>query len=565
MDLLSHLKKIFSESQLSAFPETVSAIEIATSGHADYQCNSAMKLAKILQKPPRQIAEQLVLESKKYDTEKAIEKLEIAGPGFINIHVSSDFLIRELTRIKDDPRLGIPPLAARKVIIDFSSPNTAKEMHVGHLRSTIIGDCLARCLEFFGLNTLRLNHIGDFGTSFGMLVAYLRKFQQAIFSGSDNCTLTSLMGWYKASKELFDKDEAFKKSAQLEVVRLQQKEPDSLKCWEMISAISRKAYQEIYDLLDVKLVERGESYYGPYLSDIVKELKKNNLITFSDGAECLFLEGFKNREGDLLPLMVQKSDGGYTYDTTDLASIRHRIFDEQGDWLIYVTDAGQAIHFQMIFAAAEKAGWLNPSRTRVDHVPFGLVLGNDGKKFRTRSGETEKLIDLIDAAIKRAEALLKERGEPTTIAPILGINAIKYADLSVSRTSDYHFSYEKMLQFEGNTAAFLMYSLVRALSIMKRASSSEEAPITLSHPSERALALHLLRFHETLTTLLDELYPHRLSDYLYHLAEKFNAFFRDCRVIGAPEESSRLQLCDLVAKTLGRGLNLLGLKTVEKM
>lgn len=555
MRLLENISKKFTSAIAAAFPDIqVDAEVTVTTSEAfgDYQCNSAMKLAKELKLSPRHVAASIVQHY------KGEGRLEIAGPGFINLHLPADFLEGLLLPRVKDPRLGIERVSSSRVVIDFSSPNTAKEMHVGHLRSTIIGDSIARMLEFFGYDVLRLNHIGDYGTAFGMLIAYIKDL------GAHNFTLTDLVAWYKASKELFDQDESFKKRAQLEVVALQAQEAEALYLWEKICEISRKAYQEIYDLLDIHLVERGESFYGPYLADVVQDLEKKGLITLSQGAKCLFLDGFKNRDGESLPFMVQKSDGGYNYDTTDIAAIRHRIQDENANWLIYVTDAGQATHFAMLFAAAERAGYLNPT-VRADHVPFGLVLGSDGKKFRSRSGDTEKLLDLINAAITKAADILHARGGDPSIAKALGLNAIKYADLSIQRTSDYHFSYDKMLQFEGNTAAFLMYSYVRARSILNRCQGDQTAAITLSHPSERALGLHLLRFHETLFAALDELLPHRLAEYLYHLSEKFNAFFRDCQVAGSCEEKSRLQLCYMTARTLGLGMSLLGLKTVERM
>lgn len=556
MKLITSIKQKFGLALKAAFPEIDAEVEVTATANAsfgDYQCNSAMKLAKLLKLPPRAVAEALV----KYFPGN--ERLEIAGPGFINLFLSENFLAEQLTVIKSDPRLGIEKAPSQKVVIDFSSPNTAKEMHVGHLRSTIIGDCLARMLEFLGYNVLRLNHVGDFGTSFGMLIAYMREFDPQEF------TLQDLMVWYKASKERFDNDETFKKKAQREVVSLQQENADSVAYWLKICEISRKAYQEIYDLLDIRLLERGESFYGPFLSDVVQDLESRALVTLSGGAKCIFLDGFKNREGQSLPLMIQKSDGGYNYDTTDMAAIRHRLQVEKADWLIYVTDSGQATHFDMVFAAAEKAGYLDRQKVRIDHVPFGLVLGSDGKKFRTRSGETEKLIDLIHAAVHKAEGILRERGSDLANGSILGLNAIKYADLSVVRTSDYHFSYDKMLQFEGNTAAFLMYAYVRAVSIIKRCGPVMSGSIVIKEPTERTLALCLLRFHEALASTVEELLPHRLCDYLFHLAEEFHAFFRDCHVEGSDFKESRLHLCDLTARTLALGMSLLGLKTVERM
>jgi len=449
-------------------------------------------------------------------------------------------------------------------------------MHVGHLRSTIIGDCLARLFEFLGHDVLRLNHIGDWGTAFGMLIAYMKEQAPDVLTGKKDTDLTHLVGWYKASKQLFDMDPAFKKKSQLEVVALQGGDPESLKAWHIICDISSRAYQQIYDLLDVKLIERGESFYNPMLADTVADLEKKGLITISDGAKCVFVEGFQNREGNLLPLMVQKSDGGYNYDTTDMATIYHRIHDEKGDRLIYVTDSGQSVHFQMIFKVAEMAGYLDPKKVKVDHVPFGLVLGPDGKKFKTRSGDTEKLIDLLTTAIDHADKILQERSpelsekERHHLAHALGIGAIKYADLSCNRTGDYVFSYDRMLRFEGNTAAYLMYSYVRVAGIKRKVNVNVETilkseSIRLEHPSEISLGVHLSQFGEALENVSRDLLPNRLTDYLYALAEKFNAFFRDCRVEGSPEQNSRLLLCEAVARTMKQGLDILGVQTVDRM
>ena len=542
-------------------------------GH--YQCNSAMKLTKLLSLPPRKIAEEI---NKHLDlTDGSIKKIEIAGPGFINIFLDPLFLSRNVNRVLLDTHLGIPQLKDKqRLIIDFSSPNVAKEMHVGHLRSTIIGDCLARVFEFLGYDVIRYNHIGDWGTSFGMLIAFIKNEVLEEISNNQKPNLQQLMHWYKLSKKKFDEDEGFKQTAQLEVVSLQKGNEESLKIWEMICDISRKAYQEIYDLLQVRLIERGESFYNSILKQVVDDLESKGLVEISDGAKCIFLEGYQNREGQRLPLMIQKSDGGYNYDTTDMAAIYQRIKIEKADQLIYVTDAGQATHFQMIFDAAEKAGYLDRNKVRVNHVPFGLVLGSDGKKFRTRSGETEKLIDLLTTAIQKADGILKERNpemnesERMRIAKILGLNAIKYADLSSNRISDYTFSYDRMLRFEGNTAAFLLYSYVRILGIKRKVnidveSLFETTHIQLNHPSEISLGLHLLRFQETLEILTQDLCPNRLTDYLYQLAEKFNIFFRDCRVEGSLEQNERLLLCEATAQVLKKGLNLLGLETLEQM
>lgn len=541
-------------------------------GH--YQCNSALRLSKLLKMNPREVAQKIIdaLEQK-----ERFLKVEIAGPGFINLTFSSLFLSKELQNLIQDPLLGaVAPSKKEKVIVEFSSPNVAKELHVGHLRSTIIGDCLARLFEFLGYDVLRLNHLGDWGTQFGMLIAYMLECAPLVLSGKEKTDLPALMGWYRAAKQRFDEDPLFKKRAQLEVVRLQSQEPEAMRAWQKICEISRMGYEEIYDLLGVRIVERGESFYNPYLADVVKELESKHLIQVSDGAKCLFLEGFQNRDGDPFPLMVQKSDGGYNYDTTDLAAVRYRIFVDQADRIICVTDLGQSLHFQMIFAAAKKAGWTEERKVALDHVGFGLVLGADGKKFKTRSGDTEKLIDLLHEAIDRARIILKERtpdiehADCERLAKVLGIGAVKYADLSSSRTKDYTFSYDKMLRFDGNTAVFLLYSFVRIRGIQRKTKANmgqilANTTISLGHPSEIALGLHVRRFGEVLANLEVDLTPNRLTDYLYVLAEKFNAFFRDCRVEGSEEEKTRLLLCEITARVLGQGLHILGLQTVDKM
>ncbi len=579
--LISQLQQQFTDAILVAYPvlgeaSEALAAEVTQStqdSFGDYQCNMAMKLAKPLKQNPRQVAERII---EKLDR-TLLSKVEIAGPGFINITVAPSYLNEQINALVSDPRLGIDkPDHPQKIIVEFSSPNTAKELHVGHLRSTIIGDCLARLFEFLGHDVLRLNHVGDWGTAFGMLIAYMKDQVPEVFTGKQSTDLTHLVQWYKASKQRFDTDEDFKQRSRLEVVKLQGGDADSLHAWHMICDISRKAYQEIYDLLNVRIEERGESFYNPMLADVVADLEQKGLITVSEGAKCVFLEGFQNREGNPLPLMVQKSDGGYNYDTTDMAAIRHRCEVEKADRIIVITDAGQALHFALVFKAAEKAGYYNPQQCEVNHVTFGMVLGPDGKKFRSRSGDTEKLIDLLIAAVQKADEILQERSPELdeearqALAKALGIGAIKYADLSSHRQGDYTFSYDRMLRFDGNTAAFLMYAYVRVNGIKRKVGLNVEtligkSQIVITHPSELALALHLMRFHETLDLVATDLLPNRLTEYLFALAEKFNAFFRDCRVEGTPEQDSRLLLCELVARTMKQGLDLLGISTVDRM
>ena len=577
MDTLIHVLQKQAQNALKAAVGQDVQPEITPStqpqfGH--YQCNNALKLAKELKTNPREVAQKII---DAWKGSPMISKMEIAGPGFINIFLDPAFISTEINKVLHDARLGVPlPHPRQRIIVEFSSPNIAKELHVGHLRSTIIGDSLARLFEFLGHDVLRLNHIGDWGTQFGMLIAYMREHAPEVLEGKKQTDLVSLMQWYRASKKCFDEDPEFKKRAQLQVVKLQGGDEVSLAAWTMICDISRKAFQEIYKLLDVKLVDRGESFYNPFLPEVVADLEKRGIITISDGAKCIYLDGFIGRDDKPLPMIIQKSDGGYNYDTTDMAAIRHRIEVEKADRIIYVTDAGQSLHFQMLFKAAEKAGYLDPKKVRVDHVPFGVVLGSDGTKFKTRSGDIEKLIDLLYEAVKQAKAILHERipdlpeKELNHTAEILGIDAVKYADLSSHRIKDYMFSYERMLRFEGNTAAFLLYAYVRTQSIKRKvgkdmAALLEKDKIVLEHPTEIDLALHLRRFGETLESVAEELLPNRLAEYLYTLAEKFHAFFRDCRVEGSPQEDSRLLLCEATGRILHKGLEILGLKTLEKM
>ncbi|MEC7839900.1 MAG: arginine--tRNA ligase [Chlamydiota bacterium] len=578
---IKQLDSLFLQATLKAFPELKEqnnfSIELTQStqekfGH--YQLNSAMRLTKLLKLPPRKIAEKII---EHLPNDAPIGKTEIAGPGFINITLTDEYITDGVRSMGQDPHLSIDlPSHPQKVVIDFSSPNIAKELHVGHLRSTIIGDSLARLYEFLGHDVLRLNHIGDWGTSFGMLIAYLKEEEPEILTGKKETDLSSLVNWYKAAKQKFDEDPAFKKRSQKEVSTLQGGDKEALNAWRIICEISAKAYREIYAILDVKITDRGESFYNPMLPEVIKDLEQKDLITVSNNAKCIFLDGFQNREGDPLPMIIQKSDGGYNYATTDMAAMKHRTQKEKADRIVILTDAGQKMHFEMLVQAAEKVGYLDKKKVHFDHITFGLVLGPDGKKFKTRSGETEKLIDLLTTAIQKADEILCERSpdmdetERKTLAKALGIGAVKYADLSCHRTGDYTFSYDRMLRFEGNTAAYLMYSYVRIAGIKRKANADikkikNKATIELKHPSEIELGLHLMRFGESLNLVAEDLTPNRLTDYLYGLAEKFNAFFRDCRVEGSPEQDSRLLLCEVVARTMKQGLDILGVQTVDRM
>lgn len=586
-NLISLVQEMASRAIVRAFPDVeadpnlmlAEVIHSTQPQFGHYQCNSALKIAKMLKKSPREVAQAIIdhLEKTTPEGTPLLASVEVAGPGFINMTLDPAYLGEQVEACLVDPRLGVYlPLQKQRVVVEFSSPNVAKELHVGHLRSTIIGDCLARVMEFLGHDVLRLNHIGDWGTQFGMLITYMTEEHPEVLRGQKTVELSDLMKWYRESKVRFDNDPSFKKKAQLRVVALQGGDEETLEAWRKICAISRTAFAEIYRVLDVAIVERGESFYNPLLPKIVAELEKKGLIKISDGAKCIFMDGFVNREGEPLPMIVQKSDGGYNYDTTDMAALWHRLHKENAERIIIVTDAGQSLHFQMIFKAAELAEYYDPQRIRLDHVPFGVVLGADGKKFKTRSGETEKLIDLLTEAIDRARAIMAERIPDATpeeiekMAHILGIDAVKYADLSCHRVKDYVFSYERMLKFEGNTAAFLLYAYVRVQGIKRKIGKPIEPMIgtvhlAIEHPSEIALALHLRQFGEAIEMIDRELLPNRLCDYLYNLAEKFHAFFRDCRVEGDEKEESRLLLCEATGLVLQKGLSLLGLRTLDRM
>ena len=545
----------------------------------DYQSNVAMSLGKKLQQKPRAIAEQLVSHLQINDI---CEPPEIAGPGFINLTLKPTYLETQLGAMQADSRLGVATAEhPQKVVIDFSSPNIAKEMHVGHLRSTIIGDSIARILEFRGHNVLRLNHVGDWGTQFGMLIAYLKEVYPEALTTADALDLGDLVSLYKKAKVRFDEDETFRESARQEVVRLQAEDEDSLHAWQLLCDQSRREFQVIYNLLDINLNERGESFYNPLLGDVIADLDSQELLEEDAGAKCVFLEGFTNKAGDRLPLIVQKSDGGYNYATTDLAALRYRVQEDSADRIIYVTDAGQSNHFAQVFQVAKRAGWL-PENVEVVHVPFGLVQGEDGKKLKTRSGETVRLRDLLDEAIARsrqdlATRLAEEGREETAefianVAQVVGISAVKYADLSQNRTSNYIFSYDKMLALQGNTAPYLLYAYVRVQGISRKGNIDFEklgkaAKVVLTEDTELGLGKHLLQLSEVLQEVEKDLLPNRLCQYLFELSQKFNQFYDQCPVLQAeePQRTSRLVLAHLTAQTLQLGLSLLGISVLERM
>lgn len=544
----------------------------------DFQANVAMSLAKPLGKAPRAIAEQIL---QHLDVTQLCEPPQIAGPGFINLKLKTEYLAAQLAAMQTDERLGVAPVKnPQRIIVDFSSPNIAKEMHVGHLRSTIIGDSIARILEFQGHDVLRLNHVGDWGTQFGMLITYLKEVAPQALTTADAIDLGDLVAFYKQAKQRFDEDEAFRETSRLEVVKLQSGDADSRRAWQLLCDQSRREFQIIYNLLDICITERGESFYNGLLPDVVKDLQETGLLVKDDGAQCVFLEGFTNKEGNPLPLIVQKSDGGYNYATTDLAALRYRIQQDHADRIIYVTDAGQANHFAQVFQVAKRAGWL-PETVQIIHVPFGLVQGEDGKKLKTRSGETVRLKDLLDEAVERSHADLEsrivaeERQETPEfidhVAQTVGISAVKYADLSQNRTSNYIFSFDKMLALNGNTAPYMLYAFVRVQGISRKGSIDftklDDIKIVLQAETEFALAKHLLQLDEIIDEVSQDLFPNKLCQYLFELSQKFNQFYDRCPVLQAaePDRTSRLALCDLTARTLKLGLSLLGIPVLERM
>jgi arginyl-tRNA synthetase len=545
----------------------------------DYQANVAMGLSKKLGQQPRQIAQSIV---DNLDVSEICAAPQIAGPGFINFTVKPSYLATWLQAMQSDSRLGVPVAdKTQRVIVDFSSPNIAKEMHVGHLRSTILGDCIARVLEFRGHDVLRLNHVGDWGTQFGMLILYLREAYPQALTTADALDLGDLVVLYKQAKQRFDTDPQFQAAARTEVVKLQAQDPDTIKAWNLLCNQSRREFQIIYDRLNINLTERGESFYNPYLAAVVDDLKATGLLVESDGAQCVFLDGYTNRDGNPLPLIVQKTDGGYNYATTDLAAIRYRIQTDKADRIIPITDAGQADHFAQVFQVAKLANWI-PEHVEITHVPFGLVLGEDGKKIKTRSGEAIKLKELLDEAVDRfrndLESRLAEDSRQETpefianSAKIVGLSAVKYSDLSQNRTSNYVFSFDKMLALQGNTAPYMMYAYVRVRGISRKGgidfeSLGANAPIILNEELELTLAKHLLQFGAIISEVERDLLPNRLCQYLFELSQKFNQFYDKHSVLQAEEplRTSRLVLCDLTAKTLQLGLDLLGIPVLERM
>lgn len=573
------LVTLFNTAIQTAFPDAGVEAAVAQCNQpkfGDYQCNNAMALFGRMKgkegapKNPRAVAEAIVAAVPENDI---IQEMSLAGPGFINIKLNVPWLTARMMNMLKNGIGSWAPAVKKRVVVDFSSPNVAKEMHVGHLRSTIIGDTLCKLLEFCGADVVRLNHIGDWGTQFGMLIQHMKE------NDSTSTEVSDLMELYRAAKGRFDAEDDFKTRSREAVTALQSGDPESIAKWEIICDASRKEFQALYDRLGVKITERGESFYNPMLQDAVKDLQACGVVEESDGAQVSWVDGKK------VPLIVQKSDGGFGYASTDLAAVRHRVETEKAEWVIYVTDVGQAEHFEMVFATARKAGWLptDPKATpKVSHVGFGLVLGDDGKRFRTRSGDLVRLVELLDEAKARCAVAIREREaekpeeerfseeEIDAAASAMGYGACKYFDLKNQRLTNYKFSYDQMLSLQGNTAVYLLYALARIYSIQRKCGKDikeliANSELKLEHEKEKALALKVARFPEALEEALAELMPNRITEYQYELSQLWSEFYTECKISGSEEEASRLLLAEATARTFQQCFELLGIQKLDRI
>ncbi|MBC3995085.1 arginine--tRNA ligase [Morganella morganii] len=539
----------------------------------DYQANGVMAAAKKMGMPPRQLAEKVI---ELLDLDGIAEKTEIAGPGFINIFLSPVWLTAQLETALADDKLGLTPVEPMTIAIDYSAPNVAKQMHVGHLRSTIIGDAAARTQEYLGHKVIRCNHVGDWGTQFGMLIAYLEKMQN---EDAGDMALADLEAFYREAKKHYDEDEVFAERARGYVVKLQGGDEYCRTMWRKLVDITMQQNQETYNRLNVTLTEddvMGESLYNDMLPGIVSDLMNRGIAEESEGAIVVYLDEFKNKEGEPMGVIIRKKDGGYLYTTTDIACAKYRHDVLHADRVLYYIDSRQHQHLMQAWTIVRKAGYIPESMT-LEHHMFGMMLGKDGKPFKTRAGGTIRLSDLLDEAVERAEKLIREKNsdmpedELKQLAEVVGIGAVKYADLSKSRTTDYIFDWDNMLAFEGNTAPYMQYAYTRVASVFKRADIDADSltqPIILTDDRERQLAARLLQFEETITAVAREGLPHMMCSYLYDLAGLFSGFYEHCPILAAESEElrqSRLKLALLTQKTLKAGLDTLGIGTVEKM
>lgn len=557
--------------------DTNTAVTISTKVEfGDYQINGAMAAAKLLKTNPRALAEQLV---QQLDLAELAEKVEIAGPGFINVTLRKDWLAEQLAGASQNPRLTLSANPApQTIVVDYSAPNLAKEMHVGHLRSTIIGDAVVRCLEFWGDKVIRQNHMGDWGTQFGMLIAHL---EDKLAAGIDleQVALADLEDFYREAKKRFDDEAGFADKSRDYVVKLQSGDAHCQKLWQLFIDTSIKHSDEVYKTLKVTLGHehiKPESAYNAMLQPIVDSLKQQGLAVESEGALVVFLQELADKEGNPSPFIVQKTGGGFLYATTDLAACQYRSFDLAADRIVIFTDARQALHFKQVELVARKAGLLK-DHVAYDHCPFGTMMGEDGKPFKTRTGGTVKLAELLEEAVVRAKAVVEQKStdlspeEMAEVARKVGIGAVKFADLSKNRTSDYVFSWDAMLSFEGATAPYLQYAYTRVSGILRKAGIDESfvAPLQLLEEQEKQLAVKLLRLEETLQAVMKDAVPNLLCNYLYELSSQFMSFYEACPILKEGIEpdikNSRLMLSILVALTLKQGLDLLGIEVMERM
>ena len=577
MNIQSILSEKIKQAMIAAGADAQCEALVRQSGKVqfgDYQANGIMPAAKKLGLNPREFA-QSVLD--KAELQDIAEKTEIAGPGFINIFLKDTWLADNINRAVQDPKLGVHNPEKQTVVVDYSSPNVAKEMHVGHLRSTIIGDAVVRTLEFLGNHVIRANHVGDWGTQFGMLIAYLEKMENEHASEME---LSDLEAFYRAAKKHYDEDPVFAEKARNYVVKLQSGDEYCRTMWQKLVKITMQQNQHNYDRLNVTLTDKdvmGESLYNPMLPGIVEDLKKQGLAVEDDGALVVYLDEFKNKDGDPMGVIVQKKDGGFLYTTTDIAAAKYRYETLKAHRALVFSDTRQSQHMQQAWLITRKAGYV-PDSFQLEHKNFGMMLGKDGKPFKTRSGDTVKLADLLDEAIERAGVLISQKStalseqEKADVIEAVGIGSVKYADLSKNRTTDYVFDWDNMLSFEGNTAPYMQYAYTRIRSIFNRSqialSEVEQAQLSITDEKERALAIKLLQFEEAVQVVGKEGTPHVLCAYLYELAGAFSSFYEHCPILNHDNQQvklSRLKLALLTERTLKQGLDLLGIKTVEKM
>ena len=541
----------------------------------DYQANGVMGIAKKLGRNPRELGTEL-LARLNAAANPLVSHYELAGPGFINIHLAGDALRdRANELLVEQSLLVLPTESPQTIVVDYSSPNLAKEMHVGHLRGTIIGDSIARILERQGNRVIRQNHVGDWGTQFGMLITFMRES-----SAEAGVALADLEGFYRAAKQRFDADSEFADRARESVVKLQGGDPEYLEAWQAFISTSLTHCQAVYDKLNVTLSMtdlKAESFYNPQLEGVVTRLENTGLLKDSDGARCVFLDEFVGKDGEPLPVIIQKTDGGYLYATTDLAAVDYRCHELKADRALYVVDARQSLHFQQVFAVAAAAGFSDEAIS-LEHISYGTMMGSDGKPFKTRSGDVVKLVDLLDEAVARAFDLVSlknpdlEETERRHIAQAVGIAAVKYADLSKNRTSDYLFDWSSMLSFEGNTAPYLMYAYARIKTLLAKQAVDTDGIISFPEsvalaPEEKALLLKSLQLAETIDAVAQDCFPNTLSNYLYELSASFMRFYEACPIQGtnAATRANRLSLCVLASEALKQGLDLLGIETLERM